>query len=363
MRVLFYYAGRDWSGGARAFAAAASGMLSRGYQVTYVCRAESVIERRIAASGYEVVAVPISGPWINDSLRLREILLEHFVEVVFVQSSREQLVASLAIRLAERGAVVRRVPATARLAYSSAAKVADRLAATGFLFTSATEFPSSLPSDALEPVNADLGVALDALDAVRPVARATLRGAAGGRLLACIYDRTARRRVAVVLRAVALLAPRHPDLRLALVGPGSDHDDLHMHAAALGITEIVAHLGEQEDQQSILRAAELAWVVADHDNAAFGFLDCQGLRVPVVAERTPLSQRYLADGITGELIAQPDPAVMAARLAQLLAHEERRSAMGSAGRTRVAREFTERMMVDGFERATQIARDRSRWRA
>jgi glycosyltransferase involved in cell wall biosynthesis len=88
-------------------------------------------------------------------------------------------------------------------------------------------------------------------------------GAAGGdQLIACVYDPTARRRIAALLRAVALLAPRHPGLRLAIVGPGAEDDDLKMHAAALGITEIVAHVGQRLDQQSVLSAAELAWVAA-----------------------------------------------------------------------------------------------------
>jgi len=109
-------------------------------------------------------------------------------------------------------------------------------------------------------------------------------------------------------------------------------------------------------------AAELAWVAAGGDNAAFGYLDLMALRVPVLAERDALSSRYVADGICGVLLAQPDPGTVAARIAVLLAHGERRSAMGNAGRARVTRDFSEQDMVDGFERATEIARDRSRWR-
>jgi glycosyltransferase involved in cell wall biosynthesis len=134
-----------------------------------------------------------------------------------------------------------------------------------------------------------------------------------------------------------------------------------MHAAALGITEIVAHLGERDDHLSVVRAADLAWVIADQDNAAFGFLDAMALRVPVLAERGPLARRYIADGITGVLIGAADPPTTAARIANLLAHDDRRAAMGNAGRTRVAREFTDAAMVDGFEHATKVARDRSRW--
>ena len=86
------------------------------------------------------------------------------------------------------------------------------------------------------------------------------------------------------------------------------------------------------------------------------------LRIPVLAERDALSQRYVADGICGVLLPQPDPAAMAARIAVLLAHEERRAAMGNAGRARVTRDFAEQSMIEGFERATEIARDRTRWR-
>jgi glycosyltransferase involved in cell wall biosynthesis len=103
-------------------------------------------------------------------------------------------------------------------------------------------------------------------------------------------------------------------------------------------------------------------VAASGDNAAFGYLDLMGLRVPVLAERDALSQRYVADGISGILLAQPDPGTMAARISVLLSHEERRVAMGNAGRARVSRDFSEQNMIDGFERATEIARDRSRWR-
>jgi len=343
-------------------------MAGRGYHCTFTCRADSAVEERLTPPaerlpGVELMPIPLGGPWMHESLRLRQVLLEHYVEVVFVHSEREQLVASLAIRLAERAALVRRVPAGAKLVRGPESRLGERLAATGYLFT--TE-PSSANgaahAGAFEMVASDVGVSVDAMEQVRPIALNAIGTEGGDQLIACVYDSSARRRVAALLRAVALLAPRHPGLRLAIVGPGSEDEDLKMHAAALGITEIVSHLGQRPDQQSILSAADLAWVAAGGDNAAFGYLDLMALRIPVLAERDTLSQRYVADGISGVLLAQPDPAAMAARIAVLLAHAERRAAMGNAGRARVTRDFAEKEMVEGFERATEIARDRSRWR-
>jgi len=368
LRVLFYYSPAEWSGSARAFAAAAVAMAGRGYQCTYVCRADSPVEERLTATaeqlpGVELAPAPLGGPWMHESLRLRQVLLEHYVEVVFVHSEREQLVASLAIRLAERAALVRRVAAGTKLVRGPESKLGERLAATGYLFTTESSASNGASrAGAFEPVAADVGVSVESLGQVRPLSLGAIGAPGGDQLIACVYDASARRRVAALLRAVALLAPRHPGLRLAIVGPGSQDEDLRMHAAALGITEIVSHLGQRPDQQSVLSAADLAWVAAGGDDAAFGYLDLMALRIPVLAERDSLSQRYVADGICGVLLPQPDPATMAARIAVLLAHDERRAAMGNAGRARVARDFPEAGMVEGFERATEIARDRSRWR-
>jgi hypothetical protein len=344
-------------------------MAGRGYQCTFVCRADSPVEERLTPStehipGVELAPTPLGGPWMHESLRLRQALLEHYVEVVFVHTEREQLVASLAIRLAERAALVRRVPAGTKLTRGPEAKLGERLAATGYLFT--TEPPGSNGASlagAFEPVAADVGVPVDVIEQIRPLPVASIGGPPGGdQLIACVYDTSARRRAAAVLRAVALLAPRHPGLRLAFLGPGSEDEDLKMHAAALGITDIVLHLGQRPDHLAVLSAADLAWVAAGGDNAAYGHLDLMALRIPVLAERDALSQRYVADGISGVLLPQPDPAAMAARIAVLLAHEERRVAMGNAGRARVTRDFGEQSMIEGFERATEIARDRTRWR-
>ena len=150
-------------------------MASRGYQCTYVCRADSAVEDRLMPNterlpGVELTPVPLGGPWMHESLRLRQVLLEHYVEVVFVHTEREQLVASLAIRLAERAALVRRVPAGTKLERGSEARLGERLAATGYLYT--TEQSGSnggAPRGAFEPVAADIGVSVEAIEQVRPL--------------------------------------------------------------------------------------------------------------------------------------------------------------------------------------------------
>ena len=365
MRVLFYHSTPTWSGSARAFAAAAAGLAERGYQVTYSCPPDSETEERLAQMGrFETIPVEAGGSWPGESRRLRQVLLSRFVEVVFVHTEREHLVAAAATRWAERGAVVRRTPAGGQLDADSATGMALRMAAGSFLFTSENERQRApAPKRAMEPVIADLGVNVAMHDAVVPAAASSLGGGAGARYIACVYGDAGRARTATVLRTMALLAPRHPDLRLLIVGPGSDHEDLRMHAAALRLTGVVRQLGEREDALSVLRAADLGWIVAEGDDAAYGALDCMALRIPVIADRASVAERYVADGISGVLLGQEEAPAHAAIVTTLLASAERRTAMGNAGRARVAREFTESEMVDGFQRAADAGRDRGRWLA
>ena len=364
MRALFLTESTAWTGSSRVFAAVAGGLTDRGYQVTAVCPPESAVEQRLSSLGIEVVPLDLGGSGFAAARRLRRVVEERFVEVVFVHTEREALIAALATWFANRGAVVRRAKVAEVLPIGWRAKLGARFAATGFVFPSEIEMKASppLPTRALGAVLADVGVDAPSYDAVKPVQRTSI-GAAGTavKLIACVYDPTARSRVATVFRTIGLLAPRHPDLRLVLIGPGSDDEALRMHAAALGITRMVSYLGDREDRIAVLGAADAGWVVASSDDAAYGFLDLMALRVPVLAERSDVAQRYVADGIGGVLLPPGDAPATAAVVSSFLASDEQRLAMGNAAHVRVARDFSERAMVDSFANVTNAARDRSKW--
>ena len=120
---------------------------------------------------------------------------------------------------------------------------------------------------------APLGVDVSKVDGIRAAARTSLRRRASRRSSSCASPRGAARvRAGTALRTLALLAERHPDLRLALVGPGADEEDVHMHAAALGVSSLVHFLGERDDLPIVLAAADVGWVAADGDDG--------GVRLP-----------------------------------------------------------------------------------
>ena len=361
MRALFYHAAKEWSGRSRAFVIAAHGLTASGATVTVVCRADSAAEQSFASQGLDVVSLPISDSVSRDAWRLRTVLKERFVEVVFLHSEWEQLVASSAMRLAERGAVIRRVPAGGVAAAGRGGRLAARMATSRLLFS--TEMDRARANVGDRGFLAPLGVDIAKADSMRMTSRGTLGVEPGTQLMVCVADRKAKSRITTALRTVALLAPRHPQLRLALVGSGCDDDDTHMHASALGVTPLVRFLGERDDMAAVVGAAEVGWVAAEGDDGAFGCLDFMAAGVPVIAERTPLLSLYVPDGIAGVLLPPAHPNDTAATVANFLADNNQRVAMGKAGRTRAARDFTEAAMVEGFIAAASAAGDRTLWAA
>lgn len=364
MRALFYSGDPHWHGGTRALLAGARGLAARGHEVTVACCAGSRAERTARAAGLEVVPTDPHGGAAGSAWLLRRVLRERFVEVAYTEGDRGQLVVSSAMRLAERGAVIRRVPSFQPLVVQRSGRVALRMATTGLLFSTERELRDANTADfPLPAVVAPLGVDAAAYDDVAPVTRAAIGAPATGTLVVCSYDARARLAAANVFRTLAALALRHRDIHVAVVGHGSTDPDLRMHAAALGVGSLVSFLGEREDELAVMRAADVGWVVAKHDDGAYACLDFMAMRIPVLADRGVLPQHYLVDGIAGILLAPGDPAITAAAVSAFIAHGDRRSAMGNAGRARVQREFPETALVDGFERAGTLAADRTQWAA
>jgi hypothetical protein len=348
------------------FVAAGRGLAERGYHVTFVCQAGAV-GARVEAEGGDVVPLELgSGTITGAAWQLRRVLHDRFIETIFVQTQREHLAAALATRWAKRGAIIRRTPTGGRLVTGRRTRLAARIASTSYLFTTAGDAQTApvIPR-AREVVTVELGVDPSRYDEIRAVEPASLGASEepDGRLLVCVYDQGGKARAATVIRAVAMLAPRHPELHLVLFGPGASHEDLRMHAAALGVGPAVTHLEQRDDELAVLRAADIGWVVAGEDNGAFGALDFMAMRTPVLVERGTVAARYVADGITGCVLPPGDTPAVAATIAELLAQPEQRLAMGSAGRVRVAREYGEVAMLDRLQAAVESARDRTQWKA
>jgi hypothetical protein len=364
VRALFYHTSSNAAASERAFVSAAQGLADRGHQVTFVCLADSPTEACVGAAGMEAAVLPPGGSIPGDAWRLRHVLQERFVEAVFVHAEREQLVVSSAMRLAERGGIVRRLPAGTAYHQGRASAIASRMASATVLFASKEELEAAVSAGLKAPARyAPLGVDVAAYDQITRATYQAMSAPGDSRIIACVFDQSARGRMGPILRVMAALSPRRPELHLVVVGPGSEAEELKVHAAAVGVTHVVSFLGARSDEREILAAADLVWVAAGGDAGAYGCLDAMALAIPVISERDPLMRRYVADQITGILVRSEDVPGTAAQIASLLSRDDDRAAMAQAARSRVARVFPLPAMLDGFEEAVTGAGDRATWSA
>lgn len=357
MRACFVAHGAAWSGSTRAFADAASLLAARGYETCLVAPSGSEAERCLAAAGHDVIGVASGGGWLRAGWRLRHVISARLVEVIFVHDDGEHLAAAAAVRLAGRGAVVRRTAAGERLQLGREGRLAMRLAATGFVFAHADDMRGTAP----------LHGALSAQVTPPGVAAATSRpSAAIGSIqpdvqrLVVFAGADRRRDMLVALRALALLAPRLPALRVTVCTPAADADAVRIEAAAIGIAERLEWRTAGSPSDNVLAGAALVWVIASADDAVFAILDALRHGVPVLGERSPLCARYVVDGVTGILRHRSDEALWASEIAAALAQPDRADAMRAAAR-RSAAHWPLDAGVDGWLQAADAARDRTRW--
>jgi glycosyltransferase involved in cell wall biosynthesis len=378
LHALFIHSARDWSGTARLFARAARGISEHGAKVSLLVTPDSNVHLAVSPrrepgqpkntpipEPFEIIPFASNGFFFSAARRLRRIFRRWDVDVVVVSTDREHLVAATACWLAKNGAVVRWTPAGKLLEMGFSGRWASRLTKTSFLFASETDrHAASLPKNALESAVAEIGVDVAQYPTYTPPEDAAEHegdetDAPALRFIVCVYDPSSRGRAATAIRTLSMLTPRHPHLRLLIVGAGSDDEDLRMQAAALRVLHLVSFLGERGDEIRIMQDAHLGWVVAEGDTAAYGILDMMALGIPTVASEGGIAERYIAHGISGALYPPDDSAGTAAAVAGLLISDEQREAMGNAARVRVTREFPEERMVKGFGNAINNARNRT----
>lgn len=351
--ALFLVSGDRWSASARAFVLAARGLAARGHDVALACETDCPVHVHAQAAELPVIALQPKSSATGEGWRLRETVRDRGIHAVFVHTDAELFTASSAVRFARGGGrVIRRIPPFTAVPRTRRAGMAARIAPAGLLFTTEADRDAATGVERfrIPPAVAPLAVDPESYASITPATRETLRAPAKARLIVCIQDGEHPQQVFTAIRTLSLLAPRHPELHLVVIGPGS-MDEMRMHGAALGVNAMVSYLEHRDDALAIIRAADVGWIAAAGDAAAFAALDCMASGVPVVVERSPLAEHYVADGIAGILLASPDATVTAASVAAFLAKGDLRAQMGQAGRVRLQREFPYEAMLRGYEQA------------
>ena len=189
-------------------------------------------------------------------------------------------------------------------------------------------------------------------------------GLNGGRWLLSVARLTRHKGIDTVLKALAQLRGRYPDLRYAVVGEGDDQPELEAEARALGVADRVRFLSGVPDRDlpPLYNCAEIYLGVSrllEQRVEGFGISLCEASAcgVPVVAGRSGGIPEAVRDGETGILVEAESAGAVASALQRLLDDPALRSRMGAAGRRAVERHYNwDRVTADLLRIGQQQAR-------
>lgn len=130
-----------------------------------------------------------------------------------------------------------------------------------------------------------------------------------------------RKRVDLILEALARLEPRRPGVSLCVVGDGPERGALEQQAARLGLSGNVTFAGYQSRAEPWFSDARVVVIASDMEGYPFVLVEgaCAGA-VPV-ATRVGTIAELLEDGRNGLLIEPGDAAGLAAALDRVLGDE------------------------------------------
>jgi glycosyltransferase involved in cell wall biosynthesis len=160
----------------------------------------------------------------------------------------------------------------------------------------------------------------------------------GGDLIGTLSVLEPFKGIEVFLRAVAELAPNHPEWRFATFGSGSDAGRLEALARELGIDDRLERPGFVPGAEALKRLR--VYVLSSHwENAPMALLEAMAAGVPVVATAVD-GVPEIVDGSTAQMVPAGDPAAIAAAIARLCADPGLRDEQVRAARARVEERFT-----------------------
>lgn len=142
----------------------------------------------------------------------------------------------------------------------------------------------------------------------------------------------------VFLRAVAQLAPRHPDWRFVVYGSGSESDRLLALSRELGIEDRVLRPGFVPAARAL--ASLRVFVLPSYrENAPMALLEAMAAGVPVVASEVA-GVPEIADAEVARMVAPGDPRALALAIESQCTEGADRDARVRAARERVQGRFT-----------------------
>jgi glycosyltransferase involved in cell wall biosynthesis len=133
----------------------------------------------------------------------------------------------------------------------------------------------------------------------------------------------------------------HP-AHLVMAGDGPRRRAVERRIAEHGIAKAVTMLGHRDDPELIFGGTDLVLITSNAEGIPGVAIEAQMTGCPVVTFLLGAVEEVVADGVTGVVVAWPEPLLMATRISALLADPSRLHAMSCAAPPRASAFTTSR---------------------
>jgi glycosyltransferase involved in cell wall biosynthesis len=153
--------------------------------------------------------------------------------------------------------------------------------------------------------------------------------------------------ISAVLEAAAVLAPRHPGLKVLIAGEGDR--SLLEPGGPLGLDDVLVPLGFRSDIPDVLAACDVAVCPSLREGSPLSVMEYMEAGIPIVASRVGGIPEVIHEGVHGRLVPPDDPARLADAVTSMLRDPAGSAAMGARAQERRRREFDLGGMINRLE--------------
>lgn len=137
-----------------------------------------------------------------------------------------------------------------------------------------------------------------------------------------------RKRMDVVLDALALLKQEGQVLRLGILGKGELEATLREKAQALGISGQVTFLGYRDDVEAVVASAKVFCLVSEWEGVPFAMMEAMAAGVPPIVTDVGTISDWVVEGKNGRIVPVGSSQALAQTLREVLLGEQpQRSAL------------------------------------
>jgi glycosyltransferase involved in cell wall biosynthesis len=174
-----------------------------------------------------------------------------------------------------------------------------------------------------------------------------------------------------LLRAMARLGPKLPNLHALFAGEGPEEESLRALATELGLVDRVRFLGFT-DVRRVVPACDVFCLPSRKEGLSIAVMEAMAMRVPVLATRIAGMPEVIEDGQSGLLVEPFQEEPLANALARLVEDPALRARLADRARREIEAKWEqkrcfarldefERAVVEAWRRGKRVDCDEARW--